>query len=138
MLDRRALMLLPPAMLLGATALKAQSDDPRLAERSLGRADAPVTAIEYFSLTCSHCGAFHRDTWPRVKRELVDTGRVRMVFRDFALDQVSLRAASTSGVLMSASTGAGGMISSITAALPPAPQLRSVQRRSRRGVFVRR
>jgi protein-disulfide isomerase len=58
----------------------------------LGRADAPVTAIEYFSLTCSHCGAFHRDIWPRVKRELVEAGRVRMVFRDFPLDQVSLRA----------------------------------------------
>jgi len=63
-----------------------------LDERSLGRTDAPVTAIEYFSLTCSHCGAFHRDTWPRVKRELVETGRVRMVFRDFPLDEISLRA----------------------------------------------
>ena len=63
-----------------------------LDERSLGRADAPVTAIEYFSLTCSHCGAFHRDTWPRVKRELVETGRVRMVFRDFPLDEIALRA----------------------------------------------
>jgi protein-disulfide isomerase len=63
-----------------------------LDERSLGRADAPVTAIEYFSLTCSHCGAFHRDTWPRVKRELLETGRVRMVFRDFPLDEISLRA----------------------------------------------
>jgi protein-disulfide isomerase len=92
MLDRRALLLLPPALLLAAPALQAQSDDPRLAERSLGRADAPVTAIEYFSLTCGHCGAFHRDTWPQVRRELVDTGRVRMVFRDFPLDQVSLRA----------------------------------------------
>lgn len=63
-----------------------------LEERSLGRADAPVTAIEYFSLTCSHCGAFHRDTWPRVKRELVEAGRVRMVFRDFPLDEIALRA----------------------------------------------
>jgi protein-disulfide isomerase len=63
-----------------------------LDERSLGRADAPVTVIEYFSLTCSHCGAFHRDTWPRVKRELVETGRVRMVFRDFPLDEIALRA----------------------------------------------
>ena len=81
-----------------APAPAAPSAQPRpttaggLDERSLGRADAPVTAIEYFSLTCSHCGAFHRDTWPRVKRELVDTGRVRMVFRDFPLDEISLRA----------------------------------------------
>jgi protein-disulfide isomerase len=65
----------------------------RLAERSIGRADAPVTVIEYFSLTCGHCAAFHRDTWPRVKRELVDTGRVRVIFRDFPLDQLALAAA---------------------------------------------
>jgi protein-disulfide isomerase len=66
--------------------------DPRLAERSTGRADAPMTVIEYFSLTCSHCGAFHRDTWPRVKTDLVQAGKVRMVWRDFPLDQVALRA----------------------------------------------
>jgi protein-disulfide isomerase len=52
-----------------------------------------MTVIEFFSLTCSHCGAFHRDTWPRVKAELVETGKIRMVFRDFPLDQVALSAA---------------------------------------------
>jgi protein-disulfide isomerase len=67
--------------------------DQRLTERSVGRPDARVTVIEYFSLTCGHCAAFHRDTWPRVKRELVDTGRVRVVFRDFPLDQLGLAAA---------------------------------------------
>jgi protein-disulfide isomerase len=67
--------------------------DQRLTERSVGRADAPMVVQEFFSLTCSHCGAFHRDTWPRVKRELVDTGRIRMVWRDFPLDQVALAAA---------------------------------------------
>ncbi len=91
MLVRRSLLTLPPLLLLNA-AVEAQPSDPRLGERSLGRPEAPVTAIEYFSLTCSHCGAFHRETWPRVKRELVETGRVRMVFRDFPLDQISLRA----------------------------------------------
>jgi protein-disulfide isomerase len=45
---------------------------------------------EFFSLTCGHCAAFHRDTWPRVKAELVDTGRVRMVWRDFPLDGAAL------------------------------------------------
>jgi protein-disulfide isomerase len=48
---------------------------------------------EFFSITCSHCGAFHRDTFPRVKAELIDTGRVRLVWRDFPLDQVALGAA---------------------------------------------
>jgi len=67
--------------------------DPRMAERSLGRAEAPATVIQYFSLTCSHCAAFHRDTFPRIKSELIDTGRMRMVFRDFPLDQLALAAA---------------------------------------------
>jgi protein-disulfide isomerase len=79
----------PPARAQGASAPAA---DPRFAERSVGRADAPVTVIEYFSLTCSHCGAFHRDTYPRVKKELVDSGQMRLVFRDFPLDQLALAA----------------------------------------------
>jgi protein-disulfide isomerase len=79
----------PPARAQGAAAPAA---DPRFAERSVGPADAPVTVIEYFSLTCSHCGAFHRDTYPRVKKELVDSGQMRLVFRDFPLDQLALAA----------------------------------------------
>lgn len=71
----------------------APNPDPRLAERSIGRAEAPVTVIEYFSLTCGHCAAFHRDTMPRVRRDLVETGRIRMVFRDFPLDGLALAAA---------------------------------------------
>ncbi len=97
--DRRSLLslaagLLPAsalaAGLLPASALAQAPADPRIAERSTGRADAPVTVIEFFSLTCGHCAAFHRDTWPRVKAELVDTGRVRMVWRDFPLDGAAL------------------------------------------------
>jgi protein-disulfide isomerase len=65
----------------------------RLSERSIGRQDAPVTVLEFFSLTCGHCANFHRDTLPQVKRELVETGRVRIVYRDFPLDQTGLLAA---------------------------------------------
>lgn len=65
----------------------------RLSERSIGRQDAPVTVLEYFSLTCGHCANFHRDTLPQVKRELVETGRIRIVYRDFPLDQTGLLAA---------------------------------------------
>jgi protein-disulfide isomerase len=92
MLPRRMLLLAPPASLV-ATAARSQTADPRLGERAVGRPDARVTCLEHFSLTCGHCAAFHRDTWPRVKSELVDTGRVRMVFRDFPLDQLALQAA---------------------------------------------
>jgi len=70
--------------------LGAQPADPRLTERAVGRPDAPVTVQEFFSLTCSHCAAFHRETWPRVKRELVETGTIRMVWHDFPLDRVAL------------------------------------------------
>jgi protein-disulfide isomerase len=60
-----------------------------LGERALGRADAKVTIIEYASLTCSHCSAFHKDTWPELKKRYVDTGKVRYVFREFPLDPLA-------------------------------------------------
>ena len=97
MLDRRTILaaggLLAAGHAAAQTAAPATAADPRMAERSVGRADAPMVVQEFFSLTCSHCGAFHRETWPRVKAELVDTGRIRMVWRDFPLDQVALSAA---------------------------------------------
>jgi len=76
-----------------------QAADPRLAPRTSGQPNAPVTVIEFFSLTCSHCAAFHNNVWPRVKAELVNTGRVRMVWRDFPLDGVALAAASIARAL---------------------------------------
>jgi protein-disulfide isomerase len=47
---------------------------------------------EFFSLTCTHCAAFARETFPQIKSELIDTGKLRWVFRDFPLDQVALEA----------------------------------------------
>jgi protein-disulfide isomerase len=73
--------------------------EARMAERSLGQAGAPVVATEWFSLTCPHCAAFHRDSLPRIRTELVDTGKVRLVFRDFPLDRVALYAAMVSRAL---------------------------------------
>lgn len=62
-------------------------------EVAIGAEDAPVTVVEYMSLTCPHCASFHIDTLPDVMKEYVDTGKVRMVFRDFPLDGVAYRAA---------------------------------------------
>lgn len=56
----------------------------------IGKADAPVTLIEYASLTCPHCASFHNQVLPTVKKEYIDTGKVRMVYRDFPLDQLAL------------------------------------------------
>ena len=67
--------------------------DARLGERAIGRPDAPVQVLEFFSLTCSHCAAFYRDTMPQVKQRLVEPGTVRFVYRDFPLDRLALAAA---------------------------------------------
>jgi protein-disulfide isomerase len=64
-----------------------------LAPRFLGSEDAPLTMIEYFSLTCGACGKFHRDVLPTLKEKYIDTGKLRMEYRDFPLDIWALRAA---------------------------------------------
>lgn len=63
-----------------------------LSERAVGSTDAPVTIVEYFSLTCPHCATFHNDTYADLKEKYVDTGKVRFVYSDFPLDGVALRA----------------------------------------------
>lgn len=60
-----------------------------LPEMSWGRTDAPVTIVEYASLTCPHCKRFHEEIFPRVKRELIDTGKVRFVLREFPIGKTS-------------------------------------------------
>ncbi|OYW68346.1 MAG: disulfide bond formation protein DsbA [Bosea sp. 12-68-7] len=62
-------------------------------ERVIGRQDAPVTVIEFHSLTCGNCANFHTQHFPRIKVAYVDTGLVRFVMRDFPLDRVALDAA---------------------------------------------
>jgi len=59
----------------------------------LGRADAPVTIVEFSSLTCGHCGNFHRETLPKIKAAYIDTGKARLLYRDFPLDKLALVAA---------------------------------------------
>lgn len=62
-------------------------------DRILGDPDAPITIIEYSSLTCPHCANFHANTLPELKENWIDTGRARLVYRHFPLDQTALRAA---------------------------------------------
>ena len=75
-----------------ASAELPQGVDEILSERALGDPDAPVTIIEFSSLTCPHCAALHEEVLPIVKAELIDTGKARLVFRDFPLDPVALAA----------------------------------------------
>ena len=59
----------------------------------LGSLDAKVTIVEYASLTCPHCATFHINTLPALKRENIDKGLVKLIYRDFPLDGLALRAA---------------------------------------------
>lgn len=56
-----------------------------LPEMALGRPDAPVTFIKYASLTCPYCRKFHLETFPQLKREYIDTGKVRFILREFPI-----------------------------------------------------
>lgn len=60
---------------------------------AMGRADAPVTLIEYGSLTCSHCAAFNHDIMPTIKQQYIDTGRVRYILRPLSTPPVDLSVA---------------------------------------------
>ncbi|WP_221930932.1 DsbA family protein [Telmatospirillum sp. J64-1] len=84
-----------PAAAQTAQPQMAQAEAPaaKAPDRVLGNPDAPVTIIEYSSLTCPHCAAFHRDTLPQVKAEWIDTGRAKLVYRDFPLDGLALAGA---------------------------------------------
>ena len=59
------------------------------AEHILGNPDAKVTIVEYASLTCPHCANFHVNTFKQFKKEYVDTGKVKFVYRDFYLDDLA-------------------------------------------------
>lgn len=62
-------------------------------DRSIGAEDAPVTIIEYASMTCGHCAMFHKNVLPEVKKQLIDTGKARLVFRDMPWDKYAIKAA---------------------------------------------
>lgn len=85
-------------ILLVASTAPASAQTPAVpssatSPRVLGSPDAPVEVIEYASLTCHHCATFHNEVLPQVKKELIDTGKIRIVFRDFPLDRAAFEAA---------------------------------------------
>jgi protein-disulfide isomerase len=55
----------------------------------MGDANAPVTIIEYASMTCSHCATFHNTTYPEMKKKYIDTGKVKYILREFPLDPLA-------------------------------------------------
>ena len=63
-----------------------------LGDEIQGPADAPVTIVEYASMTCPHCSHFHETTYPEMKMKYIDTGKVRFIFREFPLDPLAAAA----------------------------------------------
>jgi len=92
-LYRRSLLSLVGASLAAPAAFGQAAATTPESQRSIGSPTAPVTAIEYFSLTCTHCAHFANAVMPQVKPNLVDTGKLQIIYHDFPLDQVALMAA---------------------------------------------
>lgn len=85
------------AFVLAASVLSSPVDaqEAVLSDMALGSAQARVTIIEYASMTCPHCAEFHMKVLPALKDKYINKGAVRLVYRDFPLDGLAMRAAMT-------------------------------------------
>tara|TARA_B110001452_G_scaffold228859_1_gene204495 strand:- start:1340 stop:1927 length:588 start_codon:yes stop_codon:yes gene_type:complete len=73
------------------------ADNPEKIKRIFeGNKDAKITIITYESLTCSHCANFHIDVYPKLKKDFIDTGLVKIEFRHFPLDMAAFNASKIS------------------------------------------
>lgn len=79
----------PPA----EASMKAFAYAPKDTDLVYGKADAPVTMVEYASLSCPHCAAFYKEVFPELKKRYIDTGKVKLVYRNYPLNQPALEAA---------------------------------------------
>ena len=82
---------LPELPLVGAaSAQEAEVDTSTITEMVIGAEDAPVTLIEYASYTCPHCANFHTGVLPQLKEEYIDTGKVKLIYREVYFDRYGL------------------------------------------------
>lgn len=75
------------------TTASTSSDISLVPDMILGKEDAPVTVVEYASFTCPHCANFHETVWDEFKKNYIDTGKVRFVYREVYFDKFGLWAA---------------------------------------------
>lgn len=92
--DRRTDATGPVGYLPGAAMAQqagaAPVDISTIQEMTLGAEDAPITMVEYASFTCPHCARFHAGPLQQIKSEYIDTGKVRLIFRDVYFDRFGL------------------------------------------------
>lgn len=82
--------LLPGAAMAAETGDETEVDISTIAEMSIGAEDAPITMIEYASYTCPHCAAFHAGPYKEIKKNYIDTGKVRFIYREVYFDRFGL------------------------------------------------
>ena len=85
-----------PPLTLKATAETVPASElmkpEALPDMAMGDEKAPVTIIEYASMTCPHCAHFQEATFPEIKKRYIETGKVRWIFREFPLDNLAAAA----------------------------------------------
>ena len=82
---------LPENPLIGAaSAQEVEIDTSTITEMVLGAEDAPVTLIEYASYTCPHCANFHTGVFKQLKEEYIDTGKMKLIYREVYFDRYGL------------------------------------------------
>ena len=99
--SRRNMLALAAGAFACGVALPATAQEPRVPELMAagalpdlwsGSPNAPVTIIEYASMSCNHCAAFHERTMPVLRKDYIETGQVRFVLREFPLEPFALAA----------------------------------------------
>ncbi len=73
----------PFLLLVVTTASALAGSSPTVDNRMRGKADAPITMIEYSDFTCGYCLKFFKETWPKIQARYVDTGKVRFLYKDY-------------------------------------------------------
>lgn len=86
-------LLAGSAALIATPSFSLAQEASKVVEMSMGNPDAEVTVIEYASLTCPHCASFHVQTWPDLKANYVETGKINFIFREVYFDRLGLWAA---------------------------------------------
>lgn len=90
---RFAAALLAILWMPAAAQAEILSTEEALADRVIGDPAAPMTIIEYASLTCPHCASFHTETLPQLKKDWIENGKAKLIYRDFPLDKYAAAAA---------------------------------------------
>lgn len=87
---KREFLALTAAVSVAGPVFAEDEAKPVVIEMAQGAEDAPVTMIEYASYTCPHCANWHKETYPKVKADFIDTGKVRFIIREVYFDRPGL------------------------------------------------